>query len=287
MSEAQVTVLIPTRTVFDGICLTIESIRKRTRGPVDTIVCDNSLGPMSRECSPPWTVPEGEDDGNRRDYLRDMAHKRLIRLIENDSQREGKYGHGENIRVMMEAVDTPYAMVFNSSSEILAPSWLDILTAQMTDPERILGIADFHVGGARNHDFITPLYWPNMMLLNVPLFRKFYPENNWDLEITFINKFHRPEIFAGKYPAHPEHVPPIVFCDTGWRLWEKMEYDNPGGVRILPLPGDYKGRYITWLGGIDRCVHCYFKPGEDSYNKRHVVNQRAEIARRLERLRAN
>jgi len=276
VSDAQVSVLIPTRNVWDGICLTVESILKRTPHPVKIIVCDNSLARNARACEPYRAVVEGEDDGNRRDYLRGMRDAGKIHYIENTGQ-DRKYGHGENIRIMLDCVDTRFAMLFNSTSEIVRPDWLTALTDMIRDPERDLGVARFRGGGARECDYITPCYWPNMMLLNVPLLRRFFPENRWDLEQIGFEDFHRPEIFTD-YPKNPDRKPPLVFADTGWRLWEKITFDNPGGVRVLPLPDNYWATYIRWLGGIDRNSHRPEHP--------FVVGQLAEINRRLTALRA-
>jgi hypothetical protein len=278
MSDAQVTVLMPTRNVWAGIELTIESIRKKTNPntTVEILVCDNSLAPNARACEPARTVAPGEDDGNRREYLRGLADKGDIFLIENIDQSR-KYGHGENIRVMLERVTTPYAMLFNSTSEILRADWLDVLTAMIRDPEHDLGVARFRAGGARECDYITPTYWPNMMLVNVPLLRRVFPENRWDLEQIGFEDFHRPEIFTD-YPKNPDRKPPLVFADTAWRLWEKLTYDNPYGARMLPLPEPaYWNHWIKWLGGIDRNS---FRPDHP-----HVVSTLAEIDQRLAALR--
>jgi len=289
MIQSKISILIPNRFSWDGIILTIESIRKRTNPNIkyEIIVADNSLAPNNKACEPSWIVPDGRDDGNRRDYLRSLAGDKIIQLIENTDQ-DRKYGHGENIRLMMNYVETPYAMVFNSSSEILRADWLDILLSSIRDVNKDLGVAEFHPGGARNHDFITSVYWPNMMLLNMRLYRRFYPENNWDLEIVAFEDFHRPELFTGQYPKNPERTPPWVFCDTGWRLWEKMAFNNPDGVRILPLPNTvrYGGHpCIKGFGGLDRCAHHVFLPSGDAYNKSHVATTLTEINQRLAMLR--
>lgn len=289
MDDPSISVLIPNRFSFDGIILTIESIRKRTRGDIKIIVADNSLAPNAKSRERPWTVPEGQDDGNRRTYLRDLADAGAITLINNLSQRSGRYGHGENIRIMLEAVKTPYAMLFNSSSEILRGDWLDVLTAQIVDRNHDLGAADHRGGWAREYDYIMPVYWPNMMMLNVPLLRRFYPENNWDLDVIGFENFRRPELFKGMQPTQPERNPPWVFCDTGWRLWDKLTYNNPGGVRMLPIPAEFYGEpdpCIHWMGGIDRCAHTLFLSTGSEYNRAHVRSALDEIARRLDRLRA-
>ena len=273
-----VSILIPNRFSWDGVCLTIESIRKRTVSTnYDIIICDNSMAPNERACEPPRNLPDGADDGSRLDYLREQARLGNIRLIENIGQAR-KYGHGENVRIMLDQVETQFAMLFNSTSEILRADWLDILISMIRDPDHDLGVARFRAGGAREYDYITPSYWPNMMLLNMPLYRKFYPENNWDLEQIGLEDFHRPELFTGQIPRTPDRTPPLVFADTGWRLWEKLEYDNPVGLTIIQLPENYWNTYIKWHGGIDR----------NSYRPEHpyVMETLAKINERLAVLRA-
>lgn len=277
MTTAQVTVCIPTRNVWNGIVLTVESIIKRTRDPVDILVCDNSLAPNARACEPARVVPEGADNGNRRLWLRTQCNMGRIQLIENVDQPR-RYGHGENIRVMLEQVKTPYAMLFNSTSEIMRADWLDVLISLLRDPEHDLGVARFRSGGAREHDYITPTYWPNMMLLDMRLYRRYFADHKWELRQIGFENFERPEIFAGQTPpSTPERTPPLVFCDTGWSLWEQLHFDNPAGLRMLPLPDNYWNTHIAWMGGIDRNSHRQDHP--------HVVSTLAEIDRRLSVLR--
>jgi hypothetical protein len=277
MSEP-VTVCIPTRNVWDGIILTVESIHQRTRENVEILVCDNSLAPNARACEPARVVPEGADDGNRRLWLRVQRNMGRIQLIENIDQGR-RYGHGENIHVMLRHVRTRYAMLFNSTSEILRSDWLDVLISTMKDSERDLGVARFRAGGAREHDYITPTYWPNMMMLDMRLYRRYFPGHTWELRQVGAEMFERPEIFYGQPPpTNPERKPPLVFCDTGWTLYEKLHFDNPAGLRMLPLPEDYWRKWICWMGGIDRNS---FRPQIS-----HVVETLAEIDKRLKALRA-
>lgn len=278
--NALVTICIPTRTVWNGICLTIESIRKRSLSAVKIIVCDNSLSENSRSCEPPVPFEPFRHPGHRREYLdRALREGTIDGYIRHRSQ--GKtYGHGDNIRLMLERVDTPFAMLFNSTSEILRPDWVDSLIYMIDDPERDLGVARFRAGGARDHDYIMPCYWPNMMLLYMPLLRRFFPENDWSLDQIGLESFDDPQMFQGEKPKHPERTPPLVFCDTGWKLTRKLSNSesNPNGVRMLPLPDNYWNTYIKWLGGIDRNSHRPEHP--------FVVETLAEIDRRLKALRA-
>jgi hypothetical protein len=275
-----VEVLIPNRCSFDGIKLTVESILKRTEySDYRITVCDNSTAPNRFACEPHERKVLNDDDGTRLAYLWNLALDEKIKLIENKKQGK-KYGHGENLRLLLEQCTADYAMLFNSTSEIIRGDWLSVLVDMIRDPEHDLGVARFKDGGNHfDNAWMVPRYQPNWMMLNMALYREFFPENNWDLEAFSLPKFPHQELFAGLPPLkHPEQNPPLVFADTGWKLTEKLMYDNPGGVRILPLPEGYYVRYAKWLGGIDRNSH---RPDHV-----HVVNTLAEINERLKELRA-
>jgi hypothetical protein len=276
--NGQVDILIPNRFTWNAVCLTVESILKRTDYPDYVItVCDNSRAANNRACEP-HPLPKMKDTGERLEYLQIMARLGYIRLIENDSQ-DRKYGHGENLKLLVGNSKSDYAFLFNSSSEILRPDWITVLVNMIKDPEKDIGVARFR-GGGNHFDkcWITPNYWPNMMLLNMRLYREFYPDNTWELAQVPFETFSRKEVFAGQpAPKEPEHDPPLVFCDTGWTLYERLQFDNPKGLRMLALPDNYWNTYIHWYGGIDRNSHRPDHP--------YVVETLAKVNERLALLR--
>lgn len=271
-------VLIPNRFTWNSICLTIESIIARTNPKTEyrIIVCDNSEASNNLACEP-HTREARNDDGNRRQYLRAMAAAGHITLIEVKEQAP-RYGHGENLARLCDASTADLAMLFNANSEIIRPEWLDVLTGMLSNRDRDLGVARFRSGGAREHDFICPTYWPNMMLLDMRLYRKYFSDNRWELRQVGFEDWERPELFAGQYPKNPERTPPLVFADTGYTLWERLTFDNPDGLRMLPLPDSYWNTYIMWRGGIDRNSH---RPDHD-----YVRQTLAEVDSRLAMLRS-
>jgi hypothetical protein len=279
--KPSVEILIPNRYSFNGIVLTVESILKRTRykGPWSITVCDNSLASNRLTCEPHKRLVLDEDDGNRRLWLRIMARTGELRLIENTEQREGEYGHGANLRLLCDQCSARYALLINSSTEVVRGDWIDVLVDAMHDPARDLGVARFRDGG--NHfdvSWITPNYWPNYMLLDMPLYRQHFPAHEWTLKQVPFDKFERPEVFAGMAPpAHPEYDPPLVFCDTGWTLYEKLRFDNPAGLRMLPLPDNYWNSYVRWRGGIDRNSH---RPDHEYVRQTLAETERALVALR-------
>jgi len=277
MSDA-VSVLIPTRFVWDGICLTVESILKRTTYPhCHIIVADNSEALNALCCEPHAREALDGDNGSRIDYLRDMAESGSIQLIENSDQGRS-YGHGENIKVLLDACKTRWAMLFVSSAEIVEGNWLDALVtlAKMGDA---LGIARYREGGVHfDTAYRAPLYWPNIMLLDMEKYREYAAPDDWDLRHVSLSAFHRPELFADCGKPEKGRADPLVFCDTGWRLTERLKYENPDNHRILPLPPGYYTQKMHLYGGIDRNSHRPHIP---------YVQERLEaIGRRLRALRA-
>ncbi len=273
-----VEILVPNRLTWNSIVLTVESILRRTVYPHFWVtVCDNSLAENRFACEPHERPADG-DDGNRRLWLRTMRNMGQIRLIENTDQ--GKlYGHGENIRVLLDQCVADYGFVLNANSEIIRPDWISVLTEKMTDDEHDLGVARYRAGGPREHDYIAPCYWPNIMLIDMRLYKKHFAGHAWELKQVGYEDFDRPEIFAGQgVPSKPERVPPLVFCDTGYSLWEKLTFDNPAGLRMLPLPENYWNEFLRWRGGIDRNS---FRPSHP-----YVVETLREVDSALAKLRA-
>ena len=150
-------ILIPNRYTWEAIELTIESILVRTwYDNFRIIVCDNS---------------HGKGVGNRLEYLKEHERNGTIRLIENEMETgmwiqkpngmsTNRYGHGENLKILLAACETDYAMLLSSGVEILKTDWLDILLGTLkTDKD--LGAARFRP--AANHFDTTwkaPVWWP-------------------------------------------------------------------------------------------------------------------------------
>lgn len=270
-------ILIPTRFSWESIELTIESILKRTRGTeFQVIVADNSAAVNNLACET-RTRPARSDDGNRREYLRQMRDEGMIALIEVEEQARC-YGHGENLALLCDASESDYAMLLNSNTEVKRGDWLDVLLNLLSDRDKDLGVARERAGGSREHDYICPTYWPNLMLLDMRLYREHFAGHRWTLRQVQLNEFERPELFANDPPPPaPEYDPPLVFADTGWTLWERLHYDNAAGLRILPLPDNYWNSYVIWRGGIDRNSHRPEHP--------HVQGVLAEVRQALTKLR--
>jgi len=269
LDKKHVEILLPNRTSWDAVCLTIESILKRTDYPsFSLMVCDNS---------------EGKGDGNRLEYLRGMAEAGRIKLIENvitDTMPSGrlKYGHGENIKVLLRQCRAPFAMLMSTGTEVVDSQWLRILMAMIHD-ENDLGVA--RLRKAENHFqncWSAPRWIPNWMLLNMKAYAKIASDDLWDLRRIPYDEYWRKEQFDGMSPpAHPDPEPVQVFLDTGWRLWEVLEYENPSGLRMLEMPKYFLWRQFKTFLSLDRNAH---RPEHE-----YVIQTKAAVSIRLLKLR--
>jgi len=274
-----VSILIPTRRAFEAIELTLESILMRTwYDNFRIIVCDNS---------------RRQGEGNRYEYLKQHEKNGTIRLIETeiadgswetrpDGSWLNRYGHGENLKILLKACNTEYAMLLSSGVEILKTDWLDTLIA-MLKTDKDLGAARFRP--ARNNfdtSWVAPCWWPNLMILNMELYRRIMRDEDWNLVRVPYDIYDRKYLFDGQpVPKNPDVEGLTVFCDTGYYLWEWLEYDNPEGYRMINLdtkPAIYQWRWeFNYYIGLDRNSHRPEHP--------FVQDQRVLIKNRLRILR--
>jgi hypothetical protein len=262
-------VLIPNRWTYDAIEMTVESVLKRTVYPnFHIIVCDNS---------------GGVGEASRLEYLKEQERRGNLQLIENVIERrpDGKmpYGHGENLKVLLKACQTPLAMMISSGCEVKRTDWLSSLAAELrTDKD--LGVAKTR--WAENHFqncFSASRYIPNWMMLNMDIYRRFgNPDEDWELRRVPYTDYWRKEDFAElEWPAHPDPDPLQVFLDTGWRLWKRVQYENPEGFRVVDMSPRYPWQFLNFYGGLDR----------NSSRPEHpyVVKTRCQIEQALKELR--
>lgn len=270
-----VSILIPTRRAFEAIELTIESVLMRTwYDNFRIIVCDNSCG---------------EGEGNRLEYLKRHERNGTIKLIENISEEakwkleagglwRNNYGHGENLKILLKACDTDYAMLLSSGIEVMKTDWLDAFMATLKT-EKDLGIARFRPARMDSDDvWAAPCWWPNLMLLNMRLYRKIMLDRDWSLARIAYEDYKHKCLFNKKpIPTKSGSDRLMIWLDTGYFLWERLEYDNPEGYRIINFDTDpAKFQWVHLFGyyiGLDRNSHRPEHP--------FVVSQRAKIQKRL------
>jgi hypothetical protein len=149
----------------------------------------------------------------------------------------------------------------------------------MIKSDKDLGIAMWRPGGVHDGTMLRPpLWWPNIMMLNMEAYRRFERPDDWNLDTMPFNEFPYPEIFnddTGAQKLIPSN--PLVFADTGWRLAARLTFENPDGLRMLPLPPNYYMTRMRLYTGIDRNSHRPYIPW--------VQERLAEIKVRLEKLR--
>ena len=262
----EVSILIGNARTWESVELAIESILKRTSYKPYRIIVHNQA--------------RIRDKGNRVAYLNKMAKNGSIKLIEGEYRpRSDLDGHGKSVQKLLSVCDTELALLWVSDIEILKPEWLDMLVERI-DGDDILGVADFKPG--RNHFnrmWIAPRYLPDWMLLNMPLYRAIEGNDDWDLSYVPFPEWPHPEVFMGQSPPiHPDHNPPKVFRDTGWRIWEKMAKKNSRYYRFVPLPHNWFNIQVHHFGGIDRNS---FRPEfPELQMKLTKIRERLEILRK-------
>ena len=272
MSEPLVSICVPVCRSWNAICLCIESIEKKTPSPAYKILVNDQS--------------KGLGEGNRLRYLRKLSEDGKIELYEeNYYARADLTGHGKGIKTLLEHVDTKYAFLGESDIEVIKDDWLTMLINRIEndyDTSTVLGVGSFKMGG--NHwdiKWIAPRYIPAWMLLNMSLYRKFEEPDDWDCSRIPYPLWPHKEIFEGLTPPQdPENDPVMVFRDTGWRLYEKLTYDERfKDLRIISLPSGYVGTRILHYGGIDRNS---FRGGQDPYIQkyRNRINARLALLRK-------
>jgi len=249
--------------------LCIESILERTRfNDYEIIVMDSS--------------PE---DSRDRKYLRMQRDRYNIELIES----KVKLGHGAALAKLLKQCNTEFACLMDSDCEVLEGDWLSVLVKKIRNAND-LGVAKFKWGGvSANHQGIAPLYWPCVMLLNIPLYRKFEGEDDWQQNGIAYADYKYKKIFdkAGwiqnglvvTYPGQREVRDKNAGRDTAWRFTEKVLFETDNKYRMYPMPLNFWDIRIKHYGGITRN---HFRPEHPMIAPRWEI-----IKENLKKLRSN
>lgn len=289
---SQISILIPNRFSWDGVILTIESILSRTQHTdYKIVVCDNSQAPWNPKVEPPRQLDGIDDNGNRLKYLRTQQGNKNLELIEVTEQYK-KYGHGENIKRLLSKCETPYAMLLSSGTEIISSHWLVLLMAMLRNNAMGIGVAKSTEASQHfNSCWASPKFIPNWMLLDMKKYQEIASDDDWSLKRVSIADYPYPELFAGLPELTDERdMPPRVFLDTGWRLYEKLVYgkykeENPRGYEMITMPDQFVKNeerqtnmtQLLFFGGLDRNA---YRPHHE-----YVEKRKKEIRKRLQLLR--
>jgi|GEM_PF-2492026 len=273
-----ISILIPTRRAFEAIELTIESVLARTwYDNFRIIVCDNS---------------QGKGEGNRLEYLKQHEKNGTIKLIESMSGTgawklepgglwRNDYGHGSNLKILLKACETDYAVLLSSGIEVLKTSWLEIFM-DIIKTNKDLGAARYRAAASLEDSWIAPCWWPNLMILNMKLYREIMDDSDWDLGRMAYADYPYKHLFDNiKAPEKFDQDGEMIFLDTGYNLWKRLEYDNPKGYKMInfdTVPAEYQWRHdFNFYIGLDRNSHRPEHP--------FVRDQRVSIKERLRILR--
>jgi glycosyltransferase involved in cell wall biosynthesis len=242
--------------------MTIESILKRTvYDNYKIIVCDSSP----------------KDSGERR-YLRRHRDDGHIELLECDT---GTLKHGEAINRLLGYCSTEFACLLDSDIEILAGNWLSILVNFIRD-DKDLGAGDLKKGGCflNSSIFRGPLYHPSCLLLNMTIYRHFGSDDDWlekgiskpgqgipMAEYKYKHKFNNwPKCEENHLVYNFDPKMAGVHYDTGGRFAERVLWENPGGLRMHPLPPNF----IRSACGIEFAPKIYHFEGMSAHH--HILD---------------
>ena len=273
-----ISILIPTRRSFEGIELTIESVLARTwYDNFRIIVCDNS---------------QRKGEGNRYEYLKQHERSGTIKLIENSGGTgvwkltpgglwRNDYGHGSNLNILLKACKMDYAVLLSSGIEVLKTNWIETLM-DIIKTDNDLGAARYRAATGLEDSWMAPCWWPNLMILNMKLYRKIMDDSDWDLGRIAMSDYQYKYLFDNaKAPEKFDPEGEMIFLDTGYNLWKKLEFDNPKGYKMInydTVPAKYQWRHeFNFHIGLDRNSH---RPEHE-----FVRTQRVLIKERLRILR--
>ena len=223
-------ILIPNFNGHEALKLCIESIRRRTHYTpgYKIIVLDNPGDGMDRT----WL----------NEYLR--ADKIDI-LIEEDQN----YKSGESLVRLLRKTGAPLACVIESDVEISHPAWLTYMAQNIKDWKHDVLVARYFPPQIKLNHYWSPTWGPECALLNMSLYREMSDEtDDWQQRgITFADYPHK-ELFLGMLLDPP--MRDYVNLDTGWRLYEKLRWENRWGFNVQPIGAMFFATFVKHYGGI-------------------------------------
>jgi len=235
-------ILIANFQGHEAVELCIESILARTKNTdYKIIVMDSS--------------PEDSPD---KEYLWRQKDSGNIELMES----ERKLGHGQALSYLLRRCKTRFACLLDSDCEILQWDWLSVLIDKIKNVND-LGVARFRHGGVNaSFQCIAPVYWPCTMLLNIPLYRTFEGDKDWQQNgIAYANYSYK-QIFntpgctqnglVVTRPGQREVKHKNVGRDTAWRFTEKVLFETNNRYVMHPMPRNYWEVKVKHFGGITR-----------------------------------
>jgi glycosyltransferase involved in cell wall biosynthesis len=225
-----VDILIPNYSGHEALKLCIESIRRRTNYPsgYKIIVLDNP------------------GDGSDRTWLNEyLRADRIDMLIEEDQN----YKSGESLVRLLRKSGAPLACALESDCEILHGGWLTYLAQNIKDWNHDVLVARFFPPQIKLNHYWTPAWGPECALVNMPLYREMADgTDDWQQRGMAFTDYAHKEIFDGI--AREPGMRDYVNLDTGWRIYEKLRWENRWGFSVQPIGKTFFSIFVKHYGGI-------------------------------------
>lgn len=251
---------------FNGgiaIELCIESIKKRTLYfPYKIIVLDSS--------------PESS---NNRQYLKEMATKGVIELIEYSHQLK----HGEAIYQLFGYCNSQIGILLDSDIEILRPDWIDVLVGYLKT-EKDLGVGNMRLpcNFPKTKIFRCPSYHPCCFALNIDAYNEFgIRENDWKERFVPMSEYKDKAFFDALNPNMKK-----VHYETGSGFTERVLFFNEKNFVVHALPNKFIANaaqepamphYVKHYEGISALNYIYT---EKMKRRRQLIAERLRILRK-------
>jgi len=216
-----ISILIPNRDSFEAIQLCIESIRRFTQCPYKIIVWD--------DCSV---------NGIDLKYLRECRDKGWLTLHEGTKH----LSHGGVLnKLLNEICDTELAVVMDSDVQVFRHGWLEDMAQAVSSGEDIIAVSGIMKKYHTPHCYRTPIYNCWFGIIDMRLYKDGM-QTDWTNKHVDRRDEPYKTIFAPYYPPTEAGIDwnrfneNQVAIDPGGKFWVKVNYDNPKGYRVLPLP---------------------------------------------------
>lgn len=223
-------ILIPNYNGREALKLCIESIRRRTHyAPGYRIVILDNPG-------------DGADHAWLREW-RDAG--KIDELIEENEN----YKSGEALVRLLRKTKAPLACSLESDCEILHGGWLTYMAQNIKDWRRDVLVARYFPPQIKLNHYWAPVWGPECALVNMPLYRETEDStDNWQQRGMAFTDYTHKELFNGMI-REPDMMD-YINLDTGWRLYEKLRWENRWGFNVQPIGQTFFSLFVKHYGGI-------------------------------------
>lgn len=221
MTKELVAVVIVNYNTSDFIENSLYALAKLTKNNYKVIICDNGSYYLDK-----WKLKKV------------VSKYKNVELFFRKQSTRGSMGHGEALNILIDKIDTPYAVILDADATFLKKDWDEILLNQLDDRVKIIGAAP-----AEN------------------------PLKPSDFPLTYAVLFDTEVFKTLKIDIRPKN--PKIGKDTGWEMREKfLKNGFDGKILEEKRTREYKqgpfrnvicGEY--YLEGCDGVFACHFGRG--------------------------